>query len=167
MNPATGPKSVSFKLSAAGILTGLGTLLTGLLHNPNTVSNGVNAVTDVRAAIGAALVAISVAAKLFHDNGFNKATIAAAGSELASELPNIKADLGKAAGLVESDFPALKNAFDNFHADVIQHLQGVDSRIGGLTGLTPQMVEDAVRKILAGVPPVVPPATPPVAPPTA
>lgn len=103
MNPATGPKSTSFKLSAAGILTGLGTLITGLVHNPNAVSNGAGAVSDVRTAIGAAVVAISVAVKIFHDQGFNKASIAAAGSEVASELPNIKADLGKAAGLVEND----------------------------------------------------------------
>lgn len=164
MNPATGPKSVSFKLSAAGILTGLGTLITGLVQNPNGLGNIASAVTDVRTAVGAAVVAISVAAKLFHDNGFNKATIAAAGNELASALPGIKSDLSNAANLVQSDFPALKSDFTTFQGDVETHLASIESRMTSITGITPQLIEEAVRKILAGNAQAnVTPATPPTA----
>jgi hypothetical protein len=163
MNPATGPKSTSFKLSAAGIVTGIGTLITGLVQNPNALSSGAGAVTDVRTAIGAAVVAISVAAKLFHDNGFNKASIAAAGSEVADALPGIKTDLDKAAGLVESDFPALKGVVNTLEA----HVTALETKAAATVGVTPEQVEDAVRKILATVVPIpVTPtitATPPVA----
>lgn len=166
MNPATGPKSTSFKLTLAGIVSGLGTLITGLVQNPDALKNGASAVTDVRTAVGSLLVVGSVAAKLFHDNGFNKATIAAAGTDLMKELPSIKSDLGKAAGLVESDFPSLKSDFTDFETATTGKISELEGKITSLTGLTPQMVEDAVRHILASAQPVAP-ATPPTTPPAA
>jgi hypothetical protein len=163
MNPATGPKSVSFRLSATGIVSGLGTMITGLVQNPNALNNAASAVTDVRTAVGALIVAVSIAAKLFHDNGLNKATLAAAGNEMASALPGIKADLSNAATLVGSDFPLLKESFVAFQTDVTTQLSNVENHIASITGVTPQMVEDAVRKILAAgssVAPAAPAAAP-------
>lgn len=169
MNSATGPKSTSFKFAAGGVFAGLGTLITGLVQNPDALKNGAGAVSDVRSAVGALIVVVSVAAKLFHDNGFNKASISAAGSEVAEALPNIKADLSKAASLVESDFPSLKNEVDRLQGDYTAKITELEGRITTLTGLTPQMVEDAVRHILASAQPVAPPtpATIPATAPTA
>lgn len=167
MNPATGPKSTSFKFSLGGVIAGLGTLITGLVQNPDALKNGAGAVTDVRTAVGAAIVAVSVAAKLIHDNGFNKASIAAAGNEVAEALPNIKSDLSKAASLVEIDFPSLKTDFDTFKTDISSHLSSVEDRVTSVTGITPQMIEDAVRHIMSGAVPIAPPATPPTTPPAA
>lgn len=161
MNEATGPKSTSFKLSAAGILTGLGTLITGLVQNPDALKNGQAAITNVRTAGGLIVVVVSVVAKLIHDKGFNEATITAAGSEVASEIPAIKDAFAKAAGLVESDFPALKGKVDEFETDAKQKLADLEALVQTRTGITPQMVEDAVRHILANAQPVVQPTTPP------
>jgi hypothetical protein len=171
MNPATGPKSTSFKLSVAGILTGLGTLITGLVHNPNAVANGQGAVSDVRTAVGAAVVAGSIIIKLIHDKGFNAATIAAAGNDIAQALPEIKTNLSKAASLVESDFPALQTDYDKFKTEVSTKLNELATHVTSVTGITPQDIEDAVRHILGNAVPITPPppatATPPTAPPTA
>jgi hypothetical protein len=169
MNPATGPKSTSFKLSAAGILTGLGTLITGLVHNPNAVSNAQGAVSDVRTAVGGAVVVVSIVIKLIHDKGFNEASLTAAGNDVAQALPEIRANLSKAAGLVENDFPSLQSDYTRFKSDVTAELGNVESRVQSVTGITPQMIEDAVRHIMSGAVPIPPtaPTTPPAPTPAA
>lgn len=100
MNPATGPKSTSFKLTIAGLATGVGMIVTDYVQNTNGTQDKVNT------AIGGGIAAISIIAKLLHDNGLNKATVEAAAKDAAKVSPEI---VGVVQAL-EADFPVVKEA---------------------------------------------------------
>lgn len=158
MNPATGPASTSFKVSAAGFIAGIGTLITSYVQNTNGQA------TNAHAIAGAGLAILSVLGKLAHDHGLNKATIAAAGSEVAAQLPALKTDLQKSVAFVENDLPGLKPLID-----------GVTSRVSALESKIPDRteIESIIRTVFGQVfAPAVSVATPtpaatppPVAPP--
>ena len=147
-NPVTGPKSNSFKVMSAGVLAGLGPLVQQLVENPKA-PNGI-----VMAA-GLAASTVSVIAKLFHDHGLNKATLAAAGSDIAAALPQLKADVGTAVSFVEQDFPGVKSFMTSAEA----RLHALETRVPDLAG-----IESVVRNVLGNVL-APPPAAAPVAPP--
>lgn len=99
---ATGITSTSFRLWAATFAPSLGTLVDGLAQKrPASVT--------VTAIIG---MIVPTATKHLHDLALNNATIANAGSDLATQLPQLRADLAKTVGFVETDFPAAKSQIE-------------------------------------------------------
>jgi hypothetical protein len=148
MNPATGPKSVSFKASAGGFLTGIGTILSGLIHNPTSMTNAQSAVSSTKLWVGGIITLGSILGKLFHDHGFNKATIMTAGSDLARALPEIRHDLAKTVGFVENDIPQINTlvaSFDN-------RLKSIETSATNTVGVSPADIESAIRRVFGTAP---------------
>ena len=133
MSKETGPKSTSFQLSAAGIISGLGILITGYVQNTNGEA------TTAHSIVGGALALGSIVAKLWHDGVFRKASIAAALTSVTADLPAWKADVSKAVSFVEEDLPGVKT--------VISDVQG---KIASLEGRIPDLgnIESVVRQVL-------------------
>ena len=155
MNPATGPKSTSFKFSFGGVIAGVGTLISGIIQNPQGITNAQSAVQSSKVWIGGIVTAVSIAAKLIHDHGFNKATIEQAGSEFAQELPQIRLELAKTVGFVENDLPQLRPLI----AGADERITALETKVEAATGVTATEIEAIVRKVLGGVATVTPTTT--------
>ena len=85
------------------------------------------------------------------------ATIEQAGSDIAAQLPQLKADLSKTVSFVETDLPGLK-----------AQLAAVDAKVAAVVApVAPDAaaIEKVVRSVLAGLLPAGPPA--PTVPPAA
>lgn len=101
---ATGPSSTSWKIWLATFVTGLASAVTGFVQN----TNGIH--TTVFSGGGLIVALFATITKLFHDNGLNKGSLAAAGSDIVSALPDLRADIGKVISFAENDFPGASAA---------------------------------------------------------
>lgn len=133
---STGITSTSFRVAAAGFISGLGILITGYVQNTNGEA------TTAHSLIGGVLALGSVVFKLIHDQGLNKATILAAGSDLGAALPSLRADLSKAVSFVESDLPGVKTVIDGLGSRVTT----LESKVPDLSG-----IESIVRSVLTDI----------------
>ena len=143
-NPATGPKSNSFKIWAATFIPSLVGAVTSFTGNVGGQK------ATVLGAGACATGLLSTLGKLFHDHGFNVATITAAGSDLVKDLPELRLGIDKTISFAEEDFPGLKTALDG----LANRVSAVETK----TGVDPAAIEAAVRKVLAGIAPPAPPA---------
>lgn len=140
-NPATGPKSNSFKVAAAGFISGAGLVITDYVQN----TNGAHA--SVNTAVGGAVALGSILGKLFHDSGFNKASIIAGAGDIEKAAPGIKDAAAKVLGFVETDIPEVKTLVTAAEA----HIAAVEAKIPDAA-----TIESTIRTVLSTV--LTPPA---------
>ena len=144
----TGPGSTSFAVWLATFLPGLASGVTALLQH------GTPTHTAVFGIGGGVMALVSTLGKLFHDKGLHVATIQAAGSDIAAELPSLRTDIAKTVAFAETDLPVLKPAIDS-----------VTSRVSALEAKVipdASTIEGIVRNVLTSV--LTPAAVAPVAP---
>ena len=144
----TGPGSTSFAVWLVTFLGGVASAVEGI------VTPGTPAHTATYGGVGALVALVSSIAKLMHDKGLHVATIQAAGSDIAAELPSLRTDIAKTVAFAETDLPVLKPAIDS-----------VTSRVSALEAKVipdASTIEGIVRNVLTSV--LTPAAVAPVAP---
>lgn len=145
----TGVTSTSFRVWLATFIPSLAAAVTGFVQNSGGSKDAVLGASGIIAGL------LSTLGKLGHDHGINKASIAAAGSDIAAQLPALKSDLSTAVGFVENELPGVKGVID-----------AIGSRVTSLEGKVPDLagIESIVRTVLSQV---LAPAPAPPAPPAA
>ena len=155
----TGPGSTSFAVWLATFLPGLAAAITAVVQNGSTEHSAVVGLG------GAGLALVSSITKLLHDKGLHVATIQAAGSDIAAQLPQLKADLSKTVSFVETDLPGVKGVID----DVTKRVSALEAKVpdlGAIEATVRSVISDAFQGHVPAAPvaaPVVPPVVPPVA----
>ena len=153
----TGPGSTSFAVWLVTFLGGVASAVEGI------VTPGTAAHTATYGGVGALVALVSSIAKLLHDKGIHVATIQAAGSDIAAQLPQLKSDLATTTSFAENDIPALKGTIDGLTSRV----SAVENKALPVATTDVAAVTSIVHSILgslaappapAPVPPVVPPA---------
>lgn len=155
MTTTTGPQSTSFKVWLATFVPSIAGAVTAFTNNVDGSKSATLGVASIAAATVASL------GKLFHDQGVHKATIAAAGSEVATQLPALKSDLSTAVTFVEQELPSLKGIINDVksRADSVEaRVADIETKATSAVGLTKDDVESVLRGLLGGL---VPAATPP------
>jgi hypothetical protein len=145
----TGPGSTSFFVWVVTFLGGVASAVEGV------VTSGTAAHTAVYGGAGVLLALGGTLGKLFHDKGLHVATITAAGSDIAAQLPQLKTDIATAVGFAEKDVPELQGVIK----EITPRVAALEAKIGPDVAA----IEVVVRSILAGIgtpppAPVVPPA---------
>lgn len=133
---ATGITSTSFKVWLTTFVPAVAAAAQALLTNGSAIH------TAVFGGGGALVALVSTLGKLFHDNGLNKASLAAAGADISKALPDLKADLSTAVSFVENDFPSVKTGL----ADAQAKIAALEAKVPDLAG-----IETTVRNVLADV----------------
>lgn len=155
---ATGTSSTSFRIWLATFIPGLATTVTAFAQNSGgskTAALGVG---------GLVVSLFSTLAKLGHDHGLNKATLAAGASDITAALApdgQLRADLSKTVSFVENDLPGAKTVV----SDVTARVEALEKKVPDLAGIE-QIVRTVVGQAFASAAPApVAPATPVTPPP--
>jgi hypothetical protein len=143
--PTTGTSSVSFRVWLATFLPGLGTAVAGFAQNTNGVRSA------AMGGIGLAVSLVSTIFKLLHDKGLHIATIQAAGSDIAAQLPQLRADLSKTVSFIEQDVPGVQSLLSSLGSRV----GTVEARIIPDAKAIEGIVRSVLTSVLAGVQPAV------------
>ena len=153
----TGPGSTSFAVWLVTFLGGVASAVEGI------VTPGTPAHTATYGGVGALVALVSSIAKLLHDKGIHVATIQAAGSDIAAQLPQLKSDLATTVSFVENDIPALKGTVDGLTSRV----SAVENKALPAATTDVAAVTSIVHSILGSLaaPPAPAPAPTPPAPP--
>lgn len=136
---ATGTSSTSFRIWLATFIPGLATTVTAFAQNSGgskTAALGVG---------GLVVSLFSTLAKLGHDHGLNKATLAAGASDITAALApdgQLRADLSKTVSFVENDLPGVKTVV----SDVTARVEALEKKVPDLAG-----IEQIVRTVLSQV----------------
>lgn len=137
----TGITATSTRLSLAGIVSGLGILITGYVQNTSGEA------TTAHSIVGGALALFSILGKLWHDGVFNKAALSAAVTSVTADLPAWKADISKAVSFVEEDLPAFKTTLNAWEG----RLEAVEGKVSGVLGPDAGQIEATIRKVLSEI----------------
>jgi hypothetical protein len=153
----TGTSSTSFRIWLATFVPSVAAAVAGFLQNTNGEKSSVLGGAGIIAAL------VSTVSKLAHDQGLNKATLLAAGSDITAQLPQLKLDASKTVSFIESDLPALKGII----SDLASRVTTAEAHVTSLVAPDITVIESAVRKVLGELAPA--PVTAPVveAPPVA
>lgn len=158
----TGTSSTSFRIWLATFIPGVAATVTAFVQN----SGGSK--TTILGGAGAIAALFSTLGKLFHDGKLNTATLAAAGSDISAQLPQIKADISKTVSFVENDLPGVKGVID----DVTKRVSALEAKVpdlGAIENTVRSVISDIfgghvpAAPVVAPVAPVVPPVVPPAA----
>lgn len=141
----TGITATSTRLSLAGIVSGLGILITGYLQNTSGEA------TTAHSIVGGGLALGSIVAKLIHDGSFNRAALSAAVTSISADLPSWKADVSKAVSFVEEDLPGVKGLLSGLEARLATVEGKVTANIPDLSAIE-GIVRQVLTEILAGQP---------------
>lgn len=149
MNPVTGPQSTSFKVAAGGFFTGLLTMASSFINNPDaTVSSAQAAVTDGRLAVGGAVALFSLLGKLYHDHGLNAATANSGGAAIAAAFPAVEANAKNAVTAIEQVIPGLRSAISDATARVSKVEAAIAAPVQAAV-VDATQVEAVVNRVLA------------------
>jgi prophage DNA circulation protein len=146
----TGITSTSFRIWLATFVPSVAAAITAFAQNSGGSKSAVLGGAGILSALFATL------GKLFHDNGLNKASIFAAGSDIAKDLPELHLNLDKVLSFAESDFPGLQSDIASLTARITADEQKVVTAVPDSAA-----IEAVVRSVLAGIAPapvVAPPA---------
>lgn len=135
----TGPGSTSFAVWIATFVAGLGSAAEGVL------THGTSAHTAVYGAGGVLLTLGSTLGKLVHDKGLHVATIAAAGSDIAAQLPQLKTDIATAVDFAENKVPGVETALDSVKTRVV----ALENKVAPAASTDVAAVTSIVHQVLA------------------
>jgi hypothetical protein len=144
----TGVTSTSFRIWLATFVPSVAAAVTAFMQNTGGSKTAVLGGAGIVSALFATL------GKLWHDGHLNTATLLAAGSDVAIQLPALKSDLSKVGAFVETDLPFLKPAITSVETRVT----ALESKVVATVGPDVAAITAVVHQVLAGL------ATPPVAP---
>ena len=91
----------------SSVALGVASVLVGILQHGGTAH------TAVYGGGGLVLATFSTIAYLFHEKGVTVASIHQAGSDLASSLPALRADLQKTTAFIEGEWPTAKTIIND------------------------------------------------------
>lgn len=150
---ATGTSSTSFRIWLATFVPGLASAVTAITQGGSTSHQAIFGLG------GGVLSLVSTLGKLFHDHGLNKASLAAAGSDIAAQLPQLKADLSKSVSFVEQDLPGVRSVIDS----VTSRVTALEAKVPDLAGIE-ATVRNVVQSIFTATQQAAPAPTPPLPP---